>query len=264
MIQTKSGFAVERFFQELASAGECALVVEHEGVFAPFSANTTERLPSITPMNLLDNIVVNCRTRLVIVTDRKASDLQRTFRVTPRPEIWGRSGLERLHSDDRLQTLSFNTDIDRAFIAIDHFLERDGLGRLTTQKPGSIIVRWGGLSEAEAREARVCALRAFAFLRGSHGISICETLTSIEACYRRNHVPRLLQMLTDELPLLAPIAYLGSETTDANNFQALRNGGLSVLVAPSRTRTDVDAWIQPPDQLIQFLTDWIRARGGEL
>lgn len=264
MIKTKPSFVTEQFFQELARAGTCALVMDYDSVFAPFSASITERLPSITTLQLVDNIVVNCRTRVVMVTDRKASDLLRTFRVLPRPEVWGRSGLERLYSDDRLQTLSFNNEIDRAFIAIDHFLERDGLGRLTTQEPGSIIVRWSGLPEADAREARACALRAFAFLCGSPGISICETPTSIEACCRRNHVPRLLQMLTDEMPLNTPIAYLGSETSDANTFQALRNDFLSVLVAPSRSRTDVDAWIQPPDQLIQFLADWIRARGGEL
>ncbi len=264
MIKTQPTLRIEQFFKELAQASTCALVIDYDSVLAPFSASTSEACPSLSSMSLLNAIIVSCRTQVAVVTERSARELLMEFQIRPRPEIWGRSGLERLLPDDTLRSFSFNQDMERAFLAIDRFLERDGLGKLVTLKADQISVCWDGLSRDEAREARACALRSLAFLRGSASISISESPNGIEARYRSKNVHRVLQMLMDEMPGNSPLAYLGSETSDAANFRTPGDCGLSVLVAPSLSHTDTDAWLRPPDELIRFLLDWVRARGGEL
>ena len=57
------------------------------------------------------------------------------------------------------------------------------------------------------------------------------------------------------------MAYLGDDRTDEDAFRALRGRGLSVLVRAEPRETAADAWIRPPEELIEFLRTWRREAG---
>lgn len=54
----------------------------------------------------------------------------------------------------------------------------------------------------------------------------------------------------------AAIAYLGDDLTDEDAFQALDTRGLRVLVRDALRPTAADIWLQPPDELLDFLRSW--------
>jgi trehalose-phosphatase len=59
------------------------------------------------------------------------------------------------------------------------------------------------------------------------------------------------------------VAYLGDDQTDEDAFHALKGNGLTVLVRPQSRPTAADVWLQPPQELLQFLQEWLRASGGQ-
>ena len=61
------------------------------------------------------------------------------------------------------------------------------------------------------------------------------------------------------------MAYLGDDQTDEDAFRAVGDigeKGLSVLVRTHVRETAADVWIKPPQQLIEFLENWLLASGG--
>ena len=56
-------------------------------------------------------------------------------------------------------------------------------------------------------------------------------------------------------------AYLGDDLTDEDAFKALRPKDLGILVNKKLRPTSARVWIQPPDELFDFLYSWIKACG---
>ena len=52
-------------------------------------------------------------------------------------------------------------------------------------------------------------------------------------------------------------AYLGDDITDEDAFKSISGRGLSVLVRDKMRATCADLWIEPPDEMIAFLKEWI-------
>jgi len=61
----------------------------------------------------------------------------------------------------------------------------------------------------------------------------------------------------------AAVAYLGDDLTDEDAFLALKDRGLRILVRPQHRPTAADLWLKPPEQLGEFLHQWLLACGGE-
>ena len=55
------------------------------------------------------------------------------------------------------------------------------------------------------------------------------------------------------------MAYLGNDATDEDAFGALTHWGLNILVREDYRPTLADAWIRPPEALLDFLHGWIAA-----
>lgn len=75
-----------------------------------------------------------------------------------------------------------------------------------------------------------------------------------------------------------PVAYLGDDTTDEDAFRALnhhaataeslngsandsasKNRYLTVLVRPRRRQSKAQLWLQPPDEVLALLEQWLQA-----
>jgi trehalose-6-phosphatase len=53
------------------------------------------------------------------------------------------------------------------------------------------------------------------------------------------------------------IAYLGDDQADEEAFRALQNRGLRILVRPEWRETAADVWLRPPEELVDFLFQWL-------
>ena len=52
------------------------------------------------------------------------------------------------------------------------------------------------------------------------------------------------------------VAYMGDDYTDEDAFQALKGKGCCVLVRSELRETAADLWLQPPEELLWFLSKW--------
>jgi trehalose 6-phosphate synthase/trehalose 6-phosphate phosphatase len=57
----------------------------------------------------------------------------------------------------------------------------------------------------------------------------------------------------------AVCAYLGDDLDDERAFKAMPDSGLSVLVRGQFRPTAADLWIQPPQEVRDFLVRWQQA-----
>jgi trehalose-phosphatase len=138
-----------------------------------------------------------------------------------------------------------------------------GLGTRLESKPGGIAIHWRGLSPEEAssvehKTREVCTK----FLKGS-GLSLLQFDGGLELRAPAKNKGDAVSAILAEEGRSAAVAYLGDDETDENAFRAIKGRGLAVLVRPEPRPTMADAWLRPPDDLGQFLRDWLLACGAE-
>ncbi len=254
----------EQFLDRLCCARERVLLLDYDGTIAPFSAERNRAFPYPTVPELLDCIMSTCRTRVVLISGRAAREIPPLLGLNPHPEIWGTYGIERLQPNGRYVVAHVSDDAQRALAEADTWLQNEGLSDLVEVKPGALAVHWRGLNPARVNETKRAAYRLLAPVALAHHLLIAEFDGGLElrepACSKGDVVNSVLAEHGSDVP----IAYLGDDATDEDAFRALNGRGLTVLVRPMHRFTAAQVWIRPPQELVQFLTDWIRASGGEL
>ena len=83
------------FFHQIAHAAHKFLVIDFDTTLPSFSLPLTSKLRLPTVRELLDNIILSGRTRVVFSSRRAAKEVA-AFLSPPFPEVWGRSGAERI------------------------------------------------------------------------------------------------------------------------------------------------------------------------
>src|ERR1700689_4561078 len=86
----------EQFMESVAQAPASALLLDYDGTLAPFCLNRQQALPYPGVTALLQEIIDNGRTRVIIITGRNAHEVMPLLAIHPRPEVWGCHGLERM------------------------------------------------------------------------------------------------------------------------------------------------------------------------
>lgn len=261
LINTRS--ASDPFFTQLSDARQRVLLLDYDGTIAPFSVQRNRAVPYPTIPELLDCIMSTCRTRVALISGRAAREIPPLLGLNPHPEIWGTYGIERLHPDGRYQRAHISDDVQHALAEADAWLQEDGLGQVTEIKPGAIAVHWRGLSSQQVEEVRTKAYRVLSPFAFDSDLLLAEFDGGVELRTRTRSKGDAVRTILSEARDL-PVAYLGDDTTDEDAFRALHGRGLTVLVRPTYRFTAAQMWLRPPDELVQFLTDWLRACGGDM
>lgn len=252
------------FFEHLCRARERVLLLDYDGTVAPFSTQRNRAFPYPTVAELLDCIMSTCRTRVVLITGRAARQVPPLLGLNPHPEVWGTYGIERLQPNGRYVVAHLSDETQRALAEADTRLQNEGLSESVEIKPGAIAVHWRGLNPLRVNEAKTAAYRVLSPLALAHHLLLSEFDGGLEMreplCSKGDVVNSVLSEHAPDVP----VAYLGDDATDEDAFRALYGRGLTVLVGPRHRFTAAQMWIRPPEELVQFLTDWIRACGGEL
>jgi trehalose 6-phosphate phosphatase len=252
------------FVDQLCRARDRVLLLDYDGTIAPFSAQRNRAFPYPTVPELLDCIMSTCHTRVLLISGRSAREIPPLLGLNPHPEIWGSYGIERLLTNGRYFVDHVSDDAQFALAEADACLQKEGLAQLVEVKPGAIAVHWRGLNPPQMELAKTVAYRVLSPLALRAHLLLAEFDGGVELREPMRSKADVVRLVLSEHSPDVPVAYLGDDTTDEDAFRVLNGRGLTVLVRSTYRFTAAQTWIRPPEELVQFLTDWVRACGGEL
>lgn len=250
------------FLRSVGRAYQSVLLLDYDGTLAPFQTDRDKAVPYPGVTELLNKIMSTGRTRVAFITGRRAQELLPLLNLKRRPEIWGSHGLERLHADGRYEVRTIDINAHKAILEADKWVRNLQLQDRLERKPGSLAVHWRGLPDGQAIEIRKKVLPGWSALARQAQLSLenfdggLEIRTAI--CNKVDAVRTILQEVEEN----APVAYLGDDAADEHVFRAMHNSGLCVLVRSHWRATMADLWLRPPEQLTEFLRDWLVACRG--
>jgi trehalose 6-phosphate phosphatase len=259
VVRAVNPILVEQFMNAVARSPISALLLDYDGTLAPFCLNRQQALPYPGLTALLQEIIGNGRTRVVIITGRNAHEIIPLLAVHPRPEIWGCHGLERLRSDGTSETPRVEEPVQQALADADRWLRYQGLHNRAEIKTGALALHWRGLDEATAAETRSRVLLGWLPIARSTPMELLDFDGGIEMRMPGRDKGDAVCTILGEIGPGVPVAYLGDDVTDERAFLSLGPLGLSVLVRPEWRETAAALWMRPPEDLREFLTRWLQA-----
>jgi trehalose-phosphatase len=250
------------FLDRLQTAPQRILLLDYDGTLAPFTRDRNRAFPYPGVPELLSEIM-NHDTRLVLISGRPARELVMLSGTYPHPEIWGSHGLERLLPDGSHNVRELPAEEGAALLSAADAMRREGLEPHLEIKPGSVALHWRGMGLAEIEDLRSRALGLWRPLLDKNSLELLEFDGGIEVRTRRANKGDAVARILREAAAEAAVAYLGDDQTDEDAFRALKGRGLTILVRPEPRSTEAEIWLKPPEELTEFLRQWLIACGGE-
>ena len=263
-MQTLETKPLETFFSALDRHHAGGLVLDYDGTLAPFCKDRFCAFPYPGVSDALHRIMRGGHTRVVMVTGRPASELIPLLGIYPVPEIWGLHGLERLTPDGEDKTYPLQESDLELLARAEAWLDDRGLRSLAEFKTGSIAVHWRGLSSQDAAVTAEKVRKGWSPLVARGRMTLLDFDGGIEIRFNGRSKAHAVLTVLEELSPNLPLAYLGDDRTDEDAFSALSDSSrsLTVLVRPERRETKAQAWIRPPEELLEFLNRWLECCGG--
>ena len=247
------------FLQSVVHASQAALLLDYDGTLAPFDANRDQAFPYPGVALVLQEIVRNGRTRVVVISGRDATDILPLLNIYPQPEVWGIHGLQRLRIDGSTEMPRLDERILDGLSDAERWLGYQQLRHTAEIKAGGIAVHWRGLSESSAKDLRARVLLGWRPMAEYSGLDLLEFDGGVEIRAPGADKGEAVSAFLSEIGRDTPTAYLGDDNTDESAFRAMQGRGISVLVRPEWRRTAAQMWLKPPDELLDFLGLWLKA-----
>ncbi len=235
------------------------MLLDYDGTLAPFHKDRDEARPYPGVERILEEIVRNGRTKVVVISGRDATDVLPLLNIVPRPEIWGIHGLQRLKTDGGVEMPRLDERTFNGLADAERWLGYQQLSHTAEFKSGSIAVHWRGLSESETENLRARVLLGWRPVAEHSQLDLLAFDGGVEIRPREADKGDAVRVLLREIGPHTPVAFLGDDTTDESAFRALQGRGLSVLVRPRWRRTAAQLWLKPPEELLDFLGWWFKA-----
>ena len=247
------------FLQTVARASKAALLLDYDGTLAPFHAKRDQAYPYPGVALMLQEIVRNGRTRVVVISGRDAAEVLPLLNIDPRPEVWGIHGLQRRKTDGTMEMPLIEERTRHALSDADRWLGYQQLRHTAEFKTGSIAVHWRGLSESSAEDLRARVLLGWRPIADHGGLGLLEFDGGVEIRASEADKGDAVRIFLSEISPDAPAAYLGDDSTDESAFRAMQGRGISVLVRARWRQTAAQLWLKPPGELLAFLGLWLKA-----
>jgi len=250
------------FLQTVAQASQAALLLDYDGTLAPFNARRDQAYPYPGVALLLQEIVRNGRTRVIVITGRDATDVLPFLNIHPRPEVWGVHGLQRLRTDGSIEMPHLDSRTLDGLSEADRWLDYQQLRHTAEFKSGSIAVHWRGLMETAAEDLRARVLLGWRRIAEYNGLDLLEFDGGVEIRAYEADKGIAVSAFLRQISADAPVAYLGDDNTDESAFEVMQGRGLGILVRPKWRHTAAQLWLKPPDELLDFLGLWLKTSNG--
>jgi trehalose 6-phosphate phosphatase len=249
---------VAPFLQTVAQAPEAVLLLDYDGTLAPFHTVRHQAYPYPGVALILQEIIRNGHTKVVVVSGRDAREILPLLNIHPRPEVWGVHGLQRLKTDGRLEMPRLDERTLDGLSDADRWLSYLQLRYVAEFKTGSIAIHWRGLSEIDAEELRSRVMLGWRPIAEASNLDLLQFDGGVEIRARAADKGDAVRAYLSEINPDAPTAYLGDDATDESAFRAMAGRGISVLVRPTWRPTAAQFWLKPPEQLLEFLSRWLK------
>jgi trehalose-phosphatase len=249
------------FLERVRNAAERVLLLDYDGTLAPFTPNRDHAFPYPQVPPLLARIMAQ-GTRVVLVTGRPARELVVVSGLYPHPEIWGSHGLERLTAEGTYHVQPLLPGHEAGLLAAADSITGPEFEGNVELKPGSIAIHWRGLPEPDVKRLRDKAVELWSPLVAEYSLKLLDFDGGVEIRTPNANKGNVVNSILGESGKDAAVAYLGDDQTDEDAFRALKGRGLSVLVRPEPRPTAADLWLKPPEELDEFLRQWLFACGG--
>jgi len=253
----KAEIVLAGFLRKIRAASESVLLLDYDGTLAPFHVDRSRAYPYPGVVPLLERIMQCGKTRIIIISGRPIVEL-RTF-LTPMSnfEIWGSHGLEHQLNDGSYSRVEVSEEDVASLTEAREWIVTSGLLSNAEIKLGGIAIHWRGLPPAEARRLQVLTRDGWTPLAERSGLKLLQFEAGLELRVSHPDKGDAVGSILASLDSKMPIAFLGDDLTDEDAFQVLRGRGLTVLVRADYRETVAEAWLRPPQKLIDFLERWL-------
>lgn len=259
MLAAASSTILNRFFDLLKQSTSRVLILDYDGTLAPFTPKRMEAMPYPGVAERLEAIITSTNTHLVVMSGRSLSDLKQLITLPPSVELWGCHGMERQTPKTGYKKATLEKDVEEGLAQGKKQCE-ELLSPLQYEvKPTSIAAHWRG-GKRKLIEQQLLPL--WKKISAGASLEVHPFDGGIELRPRSHNKGTAVQKLLSELPAGAAIAYLGDDRTDEEAFAVLGDRGLKVLVRTEPRDTLADIRITPPEELLQFLDNWIQHTQG--
>lgn len=244
------------FFNELALRQNCLLLLDYDGTLAPFNTNPSLAVPYSGVTEILDALLSQQQTRVVIISGRAIADILPLLHLKKLPEIWGSHGWQRRYLDGHIDSPPVSEDQQQNINHVKELLTPlQRLGARIEEKPYSVAIHWRGLQSQHITE--ITSQAESVWKNGSYQ-SILEFHRfdgGIEYRLSGKHKGHVVNTIHSEAPD-ALIAYLGDDMTDEDAFKQLTAPDLGILIRTEYRPTAARLWLRPPQELLSFLQHW--------
>jgi trehalose 6-phosphate phosphatase len=251
-----------RFVKKISKAGKRALMLNYDGTLAPFSNHPGTAVPYPGIREILNALLDDGRTRVVLVSGRATKDIVSLLGIGRFPEIWGSHGLEHLMPDRSYEVINIHERAKRGLAEASDWTAHTGLANRCEQKIGSLAIHLRGLAPESAEYVRGRILEKWSLIALHQNLLLQEYDDIIELRFSGMDKSSVVRRVLSEIGEDTPVAYLGDGLTDEDAFNTIKGRGLSVLVREELRPTNADLWLQPPDELIRFLCNWVSVSVG--
>jgi len=260
-MQRSSDFHLATEFFEHLSAAQRRVLLLDEGTLAGSPVSSRTRAASTIDINhLLERVLHETDTQLVIITSGDARELQSAMKLNGTPEIWGGNGRERILPSGEYSAESVDPVQSRALIIARNVLVRQNLESHIEEVDGGIALRWRGLTQPARDHARRLALRAWKPIAEENRLQLAEREGGLELNASYGTTEAVRQLLGD-LKKSGVLAYLGVDERDEDIFRSLLPPHLPVLMRAESRVSAARLCLKGSEDLSEFLHEWLAACG---
>jgi len=247
------------FWQRLRSAPRSLLMMDYDGTLAPFHEDRFKTVAYAGVEDRLATLSQLSQVHVVLVTGRPARELRALLPPGAAIDIWGSHGREQLQSDGAYKLFA----LDSVQQATLHHVAREmaalGFPETLELKPSSLAVHWRSCEPAVQEQIRSRMQSVFDDLGKAGRLHLLPFDGGLELRSNDRTKGTAARHIIAQEPAGAPVAYLGDDLTDEDAFAAIGNRGLSILVRGEVRRSCARFWLRPPEELLEFLDNWITA-----
>jgi trehalose-phosphatase len=251
------------FWRRLKEASQRALLLDYDGTLAPFREERDQAVPYPGVREELEAILADGTTRLVVISGRSIEDLLPLLGLKSHPEIWGCHGWERLLPDGSHEIGDLPEGAAEALEEAAALLRQAGHAERCERKPVSVAFHWRGLDPERIARLDTEVTEAWNPLAERGGLELHPFDGGLELRVPGRDKGFAVRRILADLDEGAAVAYLGDDLTDEDAFRAMEGRGLSILVRREPRPTAAELRLEPPDELLQFLCQWLTVGASE-
>jgi len=248
--------SLESFFAELKSAKNRILMLDYDGTLSPFTPDRDNAVPYRGVSEVLEKIISNGGTRLIVISGRSLDDLKRLLGMKYQPEMWGSHGAERFSPRDGYSAFIPSDSTLRALKMIEQWSIENGLEKRVEIKPFGIAYHWRGLSSEQEEKIAKLVEDEWKNRLIEYDLELKAFDGGIEIRHMKINKGTAIDEIVGEYHEDFVAAYAGDDLTDEDAFKALDDRGLKILVREEPRPTAADIILSPPAELLDFLIRW--------